>query len=195
MADEREAASAGWYPDPAARYSERYWDGSAWTDQAFDHNFSGQDPEGAPTAAPAPRPREREIPEVQLPRRPMQFQRWFLPAFVAFVCLGILGSAGYVGFRHFTRHTATHAAGTGLRAYARAVKEAGIPPTLPASATTTTLPLTGTSAADATVAANARPTVTTTRVPKDSTCGRTAKRAGTQSPICNTTTKTHSKGR
>ncbi|HEY7439951.1 MAG TPA: DUF2510 domain-containing protein [Acidimicrobiia bacterium] len=193
MADEHEVAPAGWYPDPATRYSERFWDGSTWTDQVFDHHFSGQDPEGAPTAAP-PRPRERELPEVKAPRRPMPVQRWFLPACIAVVCIGILGAAGYVGLRHFRHHAVAPVAGTGRRARVRRAEESVIPSTLPTT-TTTTLPITGTSAADASsAAANSRTVVSTTRVPKDSTCGRTAKRAGTESLLCTTSPKAHAKG-
>jgi Protein of unknown function (DUF2510) len=34
---------AGWYPDPAKRFGERYWDGQQWTDQVFDSHFAGVD--------------------------------------------------------------------------------------------------------------------------------------------------------
>lgn len=38
---------AGWYPDPVARFSERYWDGTKWTERVRDGVVEAVDPEWA----------------------------------------------------------------------------------------------------------------------------------------------------
>lgn len=38
------AVAAGWYPDPAGRHEQRYWDGSAWTEHIADAGTAGSDP-------------------------------------------------------------------------------------------------------------------------------------------------------
>ncbi|MGP8060735.1 MAG: DUF2510 domain-containing protein [Acidimicrobiales bacterium] len=40
---------AGWYPDPARRHQQRFWDGSIWTQQVADNGTVGLD--GGPSAA------------------------------------------------------------------------------------------------------------------------------------------------
>lgn len=46
MNEEQSSAPAGWYPDPTMADTQRYWDGSAWTDHRAP---------ATPAAAPAPR--------------------------------------------------------------------------------------------------------------------------------------------
>ena len=41
------APAAGWHPDPAGRHQQRWWDGSAWTDQVADDGAVSTDPAGA----------------------------------------------------------------------------------------------------------------------------------------------------
>jgi len=38
------AAAAGWHPDPARRFQQRYWDGSAWTDHVATNRQSALHP-------------------------------------------------------------------------------------------------------------------------------------------------------
>lgn len=38
------AAPAGWYPDPSGRHQQRYWDGSRWTEHAYDGTQQLTDP-------------------------------------------------------------------------------------------------------------------------------------------------------
>ncbi|MRS12266.1 MAG: DUF2510 domain-containing protein [Actinobacteria bacterium] len=41
------AVAAGWYPDPAARHEQRYWDGAQWTANVADAGQTAVDPQGA----------------------------------------------------------------------------------------------------------------------------------------------------
>lgn len=45
----RSEVPAGWYPDPARRHQQRFWDGFAWTGQVADAGVLGADQ--APPAA------------------------------------------------------------------------------------------------------------------------------------------------
>ena len=36
-------AQAGWYPDPAGRHQQRFWDGSGWTIDVADNGVPGFD--------------------------------------------------------------------------------------------------------------------------------------------------------
>ena len=41
------APAGGWHPDPTGRHQQRWWDGSAWTDQVADNGAVSTDPAGA----------------------------------------------------------------------------------------------------------------------------------------------------
>jgi len=41
------AAAAGWYPDPTARFEQRYWDGAKWTADVASGGDTATDPTGA----------------------------------------------------------------------------------------------------------------------------------------------------
>ena len=41
------APAGGWHPDPTGRHQQRWWDGSAWTDQVADNGAVSTDPVGA----------------------------------------------------------------------------------------------------------------------------------------------------
>lgn len=44
----------GWYPDPTAPGTERYWDGTAWTDHSRPVTVAPPAPPPTPYSAPAP---------------------------------------------------------------------------------------------------------------------------------------------
>jgi hypothetical protein len=44
--------TSGWYPDPAGRHEQRWYDGTAWTDHVVDGGARAEDPL-APRAAPS----------------------------------------------------------------------------------------------------------------------------------------------
>jgi hypothetical protein len=40
----QQSSVAGWFPDPAGRHDQRYWDGSTWTDAVVSNGQPGTDP-------------------------------------------------------------------------------------------------------------------------------------------------------
>jgi len=46
-----QSITPGWYPDPAGRFEQRYWNGAAWTEQVMSRGVPGYDP--LPPAPPA----------------------------------------------------------------------------------------------------------------------------------------------
>jgi hypothetical protein len=67
-----EQTPAGWYPDPANTGQQRYWDGTAWTDQF------------APGAAP-------NVPSTAAAKKPFYKRTWFI-VLAVLVGLGVIGN-------------------------------------------------------------------------------------------------------